>query len=160
MSCVNFLPFLPLAVIAWLSLGAGLWCFAYTRYLRDPHDGNEKAGSPPDSAGKTIAIDFDGTLCADEYPGIGEPNEAVIAAAKAEQKYGARLILWTCRTGGRLLEAVEWCRAQGLEFDAVNGNLPEHMAKFGGDTRKVYADEYWDDRALVPPPVSGAKGET
>ena len=32
-------------------------------------------------------------------------------------------------------------------FDSVNDNIPEKIAMYGGDTRKVFADEYWDDRA-------------
>jgi hypothetical protein len=44
---------------------------------------------------------------------------------------------------------VEWCAARGLEFDAVNENLPENKEFFGGDTRKVCATEYWDDRSVI-----------
>ena len=32
-----------------------------------------------------IAIDFDGCLCVNAYPGIGAPNWAVIAKAKERQ---------------------------------------------------------------------------
>ena len=39
----------------------------------------------------------------------------------------------------------------GLRFDAVNENLPENIEFFGNDCRKVWANEYWDDRAV---PVS------
>jgi len=48
-----------------------------------------------------------------------------------------------------LEEAVAWCERHGLMFDAVNDNLPERVAKYGGDTRKVSADEYWDDLAVT-----------
>ena len=34
----------------------------------------------------------------------------------------------------------------GLKFDAVNENLPEIVEGFGGDSRKIYADVYIDDR--------------
>ena len=34
----------------------------------------------------------------------------------------------------------------GIEFDAVNDNLPEVQQYFGGNTRKVFANLYWDDR--------------
>ena len=43
---------------------------------------------------------------------------------------------------------MEWCHAQGLEFDAVNEPLPEQVARWGNDTRKVYADFYIDDKAM------------
>lgn len=48
---------------------------------------------------KAIAIDFDGSLCTNAYPEIGEPNRPVIKRAQVEQRAGAGLILWTCRGG-------------------------------------------------------------
>src|SRR5574344_638160 len=76
------------------------------------------------SSGRIIAIDFDGCLCRNAWPGIGAPNRSVIREAKLAKATGAELILWTCRSGEALREAVDWCRAQGLLFDAVNENLP------------------------------------
>ena len=98
---------------------------------------------------RVIAVDFDGCLCANRWPKIGEANNSAIRALIRMRKRGARLILWTCRTGALLDEAVAWCEKRGLAFDAVNGNLPERVAKYGGDTRKVSADEYWDDLAVT-----------
>lgn len=95
-----------------------------------------------------IAVDFDGTLCRSVWPGIGEPNMSVICYIKERKRRGDKLILWTCREGKRLEEAVEWCKAHGLEFDAVNENLPEMKRKFGNDPRKIFASEYWDDKAV------------
>lgn len=97
-----------------------------------------------------IAVDFDGTLCENEWPGIGATKWATVQALIAAQAAGARLILWTNRVGPRLAEAVEWCRQRELEFDAVNENLPEVLAAFVTDCRKVYADIYLDDRAAQP----------
>ena len=94
-----------------------------------------------------IAIDFDGTLCEDRWPEIGPPIAEVIVEAKLRKKQGDALILWTCRCGEKLDEAVAWCRRFGLEFDAVNENLPERIAVYGSESRKISADEYWDDRA-------------
>ena len=34
-----------------------------------------------------------------------------------------------------------------LHFDAVNENLPEAIKRFGGDSRKIFADEYIEDKA-------------
>lgn len=99
---------------------------------------------------KVIAIDFDGTLCLNKWPGIGEEKRGVVEMAKREREAGAAPILWTCRGGEQLAEAVAWCRARGLEFDAVNENLPERVALYGGDPRKISADEYWEDRAVAP----------
>ena len=97
-----------------------------------------------------IAVDFDGTLCANEWPAIGAPRTAVLAYLAARRAAGDKLILWTNRRGERLSEAVQWCEGQGITFDAVNENLPEIVENFGGDCRKVYADQYIDDKAVLP----------
>ena len=98
---------------------------------------------------KAIAIDFDGCLCENNWPEIGAPHMEVITAAIDEKNNGAALILWTCRVGERLGEAVAWCARFGLTFDAVNANLPERIATYQNDCRKVCADEYWDDQAVI-----------
>ena len=67
------------------------------------------------------AIDFDGTLCTDAYPEIGEPKQDIINFCKARKAEGHKLILWTCREGC-LLAALLWCKKHDLEFDAVNEN--------------------------------------
>lgn len=100
---------------------------------------------------KAIAIDFDGCLCENKWPEIGEPHIEVIDMAIAERRNGAALILWTCRVGGLLEEAVDWCSSYGLEFDSVNENLPERLNFYGSESRKVSADEYWDDLAVHMP---------
>lgn len=76
---------------------------------------------------KIIAVDFDGTMCVNEWPGIGEANEEVINYIVSEKQNGAKLILWTNRSGQQLDEAVQWAKEHGVEFDAVNDNLPEHV---------------------------------
>ena len=95
---------------------------------------------------KIIAVDFDGTLCENNWPEIGEPRFGTITYLLKEKKQGAKLILWTCRVGEMLEKAVVWCADHGLRFDAVNENLPEIIESFGSDTRKIFANEYLDDR--------------
>lgn len=97
---------------------------------------------------KAIAIDFDGCISSGHWPDTGPPNIDVISAALQEQSGGAALILWTCRTGSYLDDALRFCKSYGLVFDAVNENLPERIAAYDSDPRKVDADEYWDDRAV------------
>lgn len=100
---------------------------------------------------KIIAVDFDGTLCMNRYPEIGDPMYGTIAYLLKEKERGAKLILWTCRTGDLLQKAVSWCKERGLIFDAVNENLPEIINSFGSDTRKIFANEYIDDRNALSP---------
>ena len=97
---------------------------------------------------RIIAVDFDGTLCENRWPEIGEPKPGVIAYCRGAKLHGSKLILYTARRGQHLREAVRWCKEHGLTFDAVNKNLPEIIEAFGGDTRKIVADKYIDDKAL------------
>lgn len=105
------------------------------------------------NSGKIYAFDFDGTLCEEAYPDIGRPNKTMIRYAKKLKKKGNHLILWTCRNGKMLENAVMWCKEQGIEFDAVNQNLPEILELFGSDSRKITADYYVDDKLLGIHPI-------
>lgn len=94
-----------------------------------------------------VAVDFDGTLSLDsQYPNIGRFNTHLYEALMELKGIGWSIVLWTCREGKELREAVEWCKMNGLEFDAINENPPEVSFK----SRKVVADMYIDDRAYMP----------
>lgn len=75
-----------------------------------------------------IAVDFDGTIVEHRYPEIGRELPFAIETLKTLQREGHRLILWSVREGRLLDEAVEFCKARGLEFYAVNRNYPEEKA--------------------------------
>lgn len=98
---------------------------------------------------KVIAVDFDGTLCKDRWPNIGEPYGEVINECIRRQADGDKIILWTCRSGALLDDALLWCLNRGLKFDAVNDNLAENIEKYKNNCRKVWADEYWDDKNVL-----------
>ena len=102
-----------------------------------------------------VAVDFDGTLCRDAFPDIGEPNPVVIGYVKKLAAEGSKIILYTSRENGTrplLDEAVAFCKAQGIPLYAVNENPGNpYAARFGlkhSDGRKLYADLYIDDKAL------------
>ncbi len=95
-----------------------------------------------------LAVDFDGTLSYGIWPAVGPANDRLIRFLLWRQEEGDRLILWTCRAGEALETAVEWCREQGLVFDAVNDNLPETIEMYGVNSRKITCDYYIDDRAV------------
>lgn len=97
-----------------------------------------------------IAVDFDGTIVTHAFPKIGEPRVDVIQMLKKMKIRGAKLILWTCRQGHYLDEAVKACKRFGLHFDAINENLPEVNERMGTDSRKIVADLYVDDRSYNP----------
>ena len=88
-----------------------------------------------------IAVDFDGTIVEHRYPRIGEEIPFAIDTLKLLQQEKHRLILWSVREGALLDEAVEWCKARGLEFYAINKD-------YQGFSRKLKADLFIDDRNL------------
>lgn len=96
------------------------------------------------------AVDFDGTISFGRFPGVGDPNKVLIDFLNREKERGARLILNTCRSGADLEVAVQYCKDNGLEFEFINENLPELIELYGGDTRKINADYYFDDKAVNP----------
>ena len=106
---------------------------------------------------RIIAVDFDGTLHTGTWPEIGDVNMTVFNFCRNEQLNGARLILWTNRAGEQLEDAVAWCKERGLEFDAVNENLPELIELYGNDCRKINDGP---DRIGYPEHLPGAGAVT
>jgi trehalose-6-phosphatase len=95
--------------------------------------------------GKTLAVDFDGTIVEHAYPEIGKVQPRAIETLKELQQAGYRLILWTCREGQCLLNAMNFCALHGVLFDSYNANTKED--EWAG-SRKIYADVYIDDRMI------------
>lgn len=105
------------------------------------------------------AIDFDGTLCHSIFPQIGEPMQPMIDRVKELKQVGHTLILWTCRVGEELAQAVEWCQEQGLQFDYINENASDTLAQYGTDPRKISADHYIDDKSILIADFVQQRGE-
>lgn len=98
---------------------------------------------------KIYAVDFDGTLSLGvKWPELGFPNMELFKFLKERKEAGARVILYTCRSGEHLVDAIAYCKKHGLEFDTVNENLPELIEAYGNDSRKINADYYIDDKNL------------
>jgi hydroxymethylpyrimidine pyrophosphatase-like HAD family hydrolase len=107
---------------------------------------------------RVLAVDFDGTLAtygSGQWPTIGKPKKEVIDRVKEYKANNWQIILWTCRSGKYLEEAVDWCKNLGLEFDAVNKNtevIAEREATNQGVSSseelspKIYATFYLDDK--------------
>lgn len=94
----------------------------------------------------TIAVDFDGTIVEHRYPEIGEERPFATETLKMLIRDHHRLILWTVREGRLLDEAVEWCRARGVEFYAVNKDYPEETIENNQHfSRKLKAEMFIDD---------------
>jgi hydroxymethylpyrimidine pyrophosphatase-like HAD family hydrolase len=94
-----------------------------------------------------IAVDFDGTIVEDRYPGIGKPQLFAFETLKALQQQQHQLILWTVREGKALQEALDFCKKYGVEFYAVNKNFPEEVLE-PEQSRKLNVDFFIDDRNI------------
>jgi len=103
-----------------------------------------------------LAVDYDGTLFNGSWPEGGSPKLDIVNKVKEFKKCGAEIVLWTCREGVSLEEALKRCKEEiDLEFDAVNLTAPsqveyvkERLAE--GEvfaTRKIFANFYLDDRS-------------
>lgn len=102
-----------------------------------------------------IAVDFDGTLSLNStYPNCGDPNIHLINWLNSQkEERNAKIVLWTCREGKPLEDAIKFCTDNGLTFDAVNENIPE--LEFS--SRKVVAEMYIDDNAIHPKMIDNLK---
>ncbi len=90
-----------------------------------------------------LAVDFDGTL----YDGQNV-NTALLARLNKHKRKGDIVILWTCRDGDRLGEALSILRDHGFIPTLVNQNAPQTIKSLGYDPRKILADVYIDDKAI------------
>ena len=97
----------------------------------------------------TIAVDFDGTIVTHRYPAIGEELPFATDTLRMLIADHHKLILWSVREGHLLDEAVEWCRARGVEFYAINRDYPEETTENNNHfSRKLKVDMFIDDRNL------------
>ena len=95
-----------------------------------------------------IAIDFDGTICRSTFPAIEGTMPGAKEVITRLHEQGHYLIIWTCRTGQNLLDAVNWMLKEGIPFDRVNDHNPDNLARYGDGGKKVYAHCYIDDKNL------------
>lgn len=112
----------------------------------------------PKKLRRVVAVDFDGTLCESDYPNIGtvwNKHMKTHEYVRKEKENGSVIILWTCRCGKELEEAVSACKDWHIPIDYVNENDPERTKYFGADSRKISADLYIDDRATNPEELEG-----
>jgi hypothetical protein len=81
---------------------------------------------------------------------MGDLIQHNIDAVQKEHSQGSIIILWTCRNGEYLEQAVQWCENHDVPFDYVNKNAKEVLEAYGNiDSRKITATEYWDDHAVL-----------
>ena len=97
---------------------------------------------------RVYAIDFDMTIAYTQYPKIIKPLPYAIEVLRVLTKDpNSTLILWTCREGKTLQDALDFCELYGIKFDYVNENCKRNLDLFKVDCRKVSADVYIDDHS-------------
>lgn len=97
-----------------------------------------------------LAIDFDGTIVHDNFPGIGELRPNAKESINKLYKEGYFIIIWTCRTLTRMQECIDFLDQNEVKYHLVNISCPTNVEKYSGvDTRKVFADLYIDDKGLI-----------
>lgn len=97
---------------------------------------------------QVIAVDFDGTLINNKYPILENPNMELINFILRHRK-DYIWVLWTCRSGEMLQDAIDYMKSFDIEFDYVNENRPDAIAKWNNDSRKVWANWYIDDKNIT-----------
>lgn len=100
-----------------------------------------------------IAIDFDGTICRGIYPNIDGLQPDAKQYIQKLKDDGHYIIIYTCRCGDYLTQAINWLLANEIPFDRVNDNEPQSIALYKNNSRKVYAHVYVDDKQVggLPP---------
>ncbi|MDD3079111.1 MAG: hypothetical protein PHH37_08405 [Paludibacter sp.] len=96
-----------------------------------------------------LAIDFDGTIVEDKFPGIGNERRNAGYYINKLYKEGYFIIIWSSRIGKRLEEAKQWLDDRNISYNTINESCPANLEVFLGiDTRKIHADMYIDDKGL------------
>jgi len=94
-----------------------------------------------------IAVEFDGTIVEDKYPGIGKEKPYASFILNKLRERGHQLILYSHRTGLELEAALNWCKENDIPVKAphqsrLGRNLPH------SNTQKMEADLFIDARNL------------
>ena len=95
-----------------------------------------------------VAVDFDDSIAYTHYPTIIKPLPHAMDVLRVlmNDPYTV-LILWTCREGEYLQQALDFCELYGIKFDYINENCKRNLDLYTVDCRKVSADIYIDDKS-------------
>ncbi len=102
--------------------------------------------------GMVVAVDFDGTITKDyDFPhNIGVLRDGCKDAIDyIREKH--KVVIWTCRSGEYLAEAVKFLNDNGIEYDGINADI------YHKTDRKILADIYIDDKNIFCKSVDWAK---
>lgn len=104
-----------------------------------------------------LAVDFDGTICEVDYPGIGREREGAKEYINKLYDEGYMIVINTCRTNAGEVKAQdmaeEFLKLRGIKYHKINENMDHLIEVYGCDTRKISADVYIDDKCLYKIPT-------
>lgn len=103
--------------------------------------------------GANITVDFDGTVADHRYPSIGPDVPGAVKGLKELLDHGARLILFTMRSGQHLDEAADWFKQRKIKLYGIQSD-PEQSE--WTSSPKAYGKHQIDDAAVGCPLVSYA----
>lgn len=94
-----------------------------------------------------IAVDFDGTCVAHEFPNEGKDIGAVPVLRRLVAE-GHKLILFTMRSGAHLETAIQWFLKNDVKLYGIQYNPDQALWT---SSNKCYAQLYIDDAAIGAP---------
>lgn len=94
-----------------------------------------------------VAIDFDGTIVEDAWPGIGKIRQEVVDFIHELKAQGHIVIIWTCREQEYRDHAIQFLKDNNIPYDYFNENPQDWIDAFNNDSRKIGATFFLDDRA-------------
>lgn len=108
-----------------------------------------------------IAVDFDGVIHDIDYSNyidykhFNVPFEGASKYLKLLKNQGWKIIIWTCRKKSRAMK--KWLKENDIPYDSINKNISK---VFKGQSVKVYADVYLDDKNIEYLGTPGYNWET
>jgi hypothetical protein len=104
-----------------------------------------------------VAFDFDGTLFEESmFPYVGPIIKPMVQVLKDLHKMGVVILINTLRTSPRAAgKAIAMMEEYEIPYDFFNQNDPVLVARYG-DSRKIGADIYVDDRSVGGLPTPSA----
>lgn len=113
---------------------------------------------------KTIAVDFDDTICDSLFPDCGEPKKGVKEALQKFRELGFLILIHTCRTchwhynifgGSRdiptmerpaVVNMKEWLYKHQIPFDDIDdGSKGKPLADYYCDDKAIRFENNWDE---------------
>ena len=118
-----------------------------------------------------VAIDFDGVLCREAWPGIGEEMPGALDFLRWLDENDFDRVLWTCRSyhedslpefEAMMIWLGERGFGHGSGWAGINRNTDSMVEEYGSRPRKVGYDAIIDDKAvdLWSPTVFEADAKT